>query len=403
MKVFSRTLALAAVLGWFAAASAATAQDNWVNKKFMPRAEAEYKAGAEAITQERIHLPLEVEQVNGSWLWVGNAWVQKQHVIPLDRAEAYYTERLRRNRQDDWSWAMRSAARLGADDYEGALRDLNEAIRLAPAKGGYYLDRAKVRFIVGDSAGELQDLDAARTADPNNPWVYVRLARYLGAFLVLVDPDEEGFSELAEQIIGYYATSLRLDPSLKEVYVERGMMYESKGDLGRALEDYDQAIRLLPEKLSLYKIRANARERVEDYRGAAADYEHLVANTPDTERPPKSQDLAQAHTRLAWLLATCPDEAVRNGPRAVTLATKACELDQWRSFVSLGALAAAYAESGDFESAVRWQSKAVEWASHIEPLKKQEQTRLDLYRQGKPYREPRPSNLAAPPQAPPTT
>lgn len=51
---------------------------------------------------------------------------------------------------------------------------------------------------------------------------------------------------------------------------------------------------------------------------------------------------------LALALATCPNEHLRDGKRAVELATKACELTRWRDFPSLQALAAAHAECGAF-------------------------------------------------------
>jgi hypothetical protein len=49
-------------------------------------------------------------------------------------------------------------------------------------------------------------------------------------------------------------------------------------------------------------------------------------------------------------------------------------------------LAAVYAESGDFEKAKEWQAKAVEMTPD-EKNKQDGRARLELYKQGKPYRE----------------
>ena len=49
-------------------------------------------------------------------------------------------------------------------------------------------------------------------------------------------------------------------------------------------------------------------------------------------------------------------------------------------------LAAAHAEAGQFDQAVRWQEKAIPLAP--EAQRDVLRRRLELYQQGKPYREP---------------
>lgn len=67
--------------------------------------------------------------------------------------------------------------------------------------------------------------------------------------------------------------------------------------------------------------------------------------------------LVEAHSRSAWLRATCPDARNRDGKLAVESAWRACELTNWRNPGELEVLAAACAEADDFRSAVRWQEK----------------------------------------------
>jgi len=95
------------------------------------------------------------------------------------------------------------------------------------------------------------------------------------------------------------------------------------------------------------------------------------------------------HNNKAWLLATCPDAEIRNGKLAVEHGRKACELSDWAFPEYVDTLAAAYAEAGDFEEAVRWQHKAIdEGAPHYQ---QQFAERLALYESGKPYRQDAPS------------
>ena len=66
-------------------------------------------------------------------------------------------------------------------------------------------------------------------------------------------------------------------------------------------------------------------------------------------------------------------------------ATKACQLSEWKDIDALDTLAAAYAESGDFADAVKWQTKARDLAPAND--KADLQSRLGLYQAHKPYRE----------------
>lgn len=112
---------------------------------------------------------------------------------------------------------------------------------------------------------------------------------------------------------------------------------------------------------------------------------------------PKARDLmerAVAHrylpalNNLAWFLATCPDDAVRDGQRAIALLEPA--MDQ--SAQMLDTLAAAYAESGDFDHAGELQHQAImSLASEDDPRLTAFVQRLLVYRRGLPWRDPFPA------------
>jgi Tfp pilus assembly protein PilF len=94
---------------------------------------------------------------------------------------------------------------------------------------------------------------------------------------------------------------------------------------------------------------------------------------------------------FAWLLASCPDAAFRNGPEAVRLATRACELTSYGQPVAIGTLAAAQAEAGDFPAAVATAERAAALAStlHLDQVAANNRQLIQLYRQGKPFHEQR--------------
>lgn len=90
--------------------------------------------------------------------------------------------------------------------------------------------------------------------------------------------------------------------------------------------------------------------------------------------------------RFAWIFATSPNGTVRDGKRAVELATKACELTEHKDPNLIDTLAAACAETGDFESAVKWAEKALELATNA-PLRAEITQHLENFRSGKPWRD----------------
>ncbi len=101
-----------------------------------------------------------------------------------------------------------------------------------------------------------------------------------------------------------------------------------------------------------------------------------------------SREISSVWSSRAWLLATSPIADHRDGKLAMAAATRAVELSMWSEFRVLEVLAAAYAEEGEFEQAVKWQTKVV---SMLPPTQRADyESRLALYRERKPYHEPGP-------------
>ena len=83
--------------------------------------------------------------------------------------------------------------------------------------------------------------------------------------------------------------------------------------------------------------------------------------------------------------ATCPRDDLRDGSAAMRDALRACELTDHAAPGYVDTLAAAYAELGRFEDAVKWQQTAADLAP--EASKPEYEARLARYRECQPYRD----------------
>jgi len=164
-------------------------------------------------------------------------------------------------------------------------------------------------------------------------------------------------------------------PGVSKVYEIRGLCRKYLGDRAGALQDYNEAIKLNPSSPLGYNLRAGLHYQDLNFNKAIQD--HLEALKKD----PKS---AGTFNQLGWIWATAPDPDVRNGVRAKECATRACELSEWQEPSFLDTLAAANAELGEFDDAVKWMEKAMKLAN-VETLEDY-QDRKDMYEAGKPIR-----------------
>lgn len=161
-------------------------------------------------------------------------------------------------------------------------------------------------------------------------------------------------------------------------YAARAYRMLQKGNTGEALallndlalSDSYHASWAMTSALEAYEEKG-------DYAGAVKVYEALL---------PKHERDSSFLNNYAWFLATAPDGGVRDGKKAIQLATRAAELTQWKDAAVLDTLAAAYAEAGDFKSALRWYTAVFDMG--LEGADVQE--RMDLYRHQKAYQQSKP-------------
>ena len=161
-------------------------------------------------------------------------------------------------------------------------------------------------------------------------------------------------------------------------YSNRSLAWIAKKNYDKALADCDAAIRLDAKFALAYNNRAVAYLHEKEYARAVADCDVAIRLDPND---------ATAFENAAWILSTCPVERVRNGKRAVELATKSCEMAGWKDPTACVILAVSCAEAGDFDSAIKYEEKAAALNPDSATFAKLSKLRVALYKQHKPYRE----------------
>ncbi len=183
-----------------------------------------------------------------------------------------------------------------------------------------------------------------------------------------------------DEAIPHFSEAARLDPNFLDPLYNRAVAYHKQGKLDEARASYLQVLQLKPDHKQALQNLGNLLIAQGKLTEAIPFLQRLLRVDPDS---------VDALNRLAWLFATHVDAGVRNGPQAVELATRACQLTGWRQAQSLNTLAAAYAEEGRFDDAVQTaqQALAIASASGQAPLAGIIQKLLQQYQGRMPYRD----------------
>ncbi len=249
------------------------------------------------------------------------------------------------------------------EQYDEAIQDYTQAIKNGDVSEIVLENRATAYLAKGDDAGAMQDYDTLIQRAPKNADYYVRRG--------VAWRRQEDFGKAIED----FSRAIKLDPTNQAAIGSRGFVHYLQGDHAKAVQDFALEIKLAPKSALAHNNRGFNRQMVGDYRGALADYEKAIELDP---RYP------MAYQNAAWLLATCSDDKCRNGKRALELAKKLCELRNYEEYSDIKALAAAHAELGDFEQAVKQQQEAI--GKMTAEDKSTETEILKLYQARQPYR-----------------
>ena len=269
---------------------------------------------------------------------------------------------------------LRGSTLSELEKYSDALADINKAIGISPTFGAFQL-RSMIYSQQQDFEKAIADIALLLNSDPEN-------SMFLRQIAILFNANDE-----PSKAIKIYERLLKKDPkgswdnksNVEKIGIMQrraaslrglGDAHLSTGEHGKAVKDFQEALDLGIQIQGL---------EVEE----------------DAEEPSRLDD--GVLNNLAWVLATSPDDEVRDGKLAVDYATQAAELTEFKEAHILSTLASGYAEVGDFKNAIKYIEDAIELnkAAGKEAVDK---TRTDAqreslgkeyesYKQKKPWRE----------------
>ncbi len=187
-----------------------------------------------------------------------------------------------------------------------------------------------------------------------------------------------------EEAISHYREAVKIRPDFVTAYNNLGNALAARGRFDEAAAQYRQALETNPAYVKTYVNLGNLSAARGRYDEAIAYYRRGLELQPDN---------VDVQRTLAWLRATHPDAALRNGDEAIDYAQRANHRCRGGRADVLDALAAAYAEAGRFAEALVAARQALALATQQDDraLVAGLHTRIALYEAGKPYRQTLPA------------
>jgi len=255
-------------------------------------------------------------------------------------AKADLDKVLEMSKDDIEGLLLRARAEIDSDDIEAARRDIDAVIEISPDSVDAILLRLNVAAKQKRYGDAIKDLR-----------------------MIIKDQPKES-------------------PNIG-LLLQLGLLYSADDRPAEAIKVFGQVAKLDSENWEPYRMRGDCYLAIKDYTKAISDFEKAL------ELAPKDQEERSGIlNNLSWTLSTSLTDDVRDGKRALELGLEACELTEYKKPHILSTLAAAYAETGEFDKAVEWAVKAVELGTESdEPQLEQLKEELESYRKKLPWRE----------------
>lgn len=217
--------------------------------------------------------------------------------------------------------------------FEEAREVFDDLIENQPNQPGGYRGRASLKRELGDYTGALADqnkvISLSKPVLPFDFYIRGLIHQQMGTF-------DKALEDFREMVRGSRNTALHFLG-----YHHRGVVLWHMDKVNESLADFDECLRFNPRFSDCLRMKA-------------------------------------------WVMATHPNDKIRNSAKAIHLATKAFDLSHDKNEQFLETLAAAHAEAGDYFEAIKVLNKAIALSGKST---KTQTVMLEVFQQNKPFRQ----------------
>jgi tetratricopeptide (TPR) repeat protein/CHAT domain-containing protein len=269
--------------------------------------------------------------------------------------------------QDAEFYFERGLECLNAGNFNQAIEDFTEAIRLKPDYFDPYKFRGDVYYYSREYDRAIEDYNNAINLNPNDvrPWNNRGLAysgkgeldRAIEDFNKVIVLDEKyanawinrgsAYANKGEidQAIEDYTQAIELDKSNASTWISRGITYYFKGEMDRAIEDYTKAIELDKSNVSTWISRGIIYKNKGELDKAIEDYDKAIDLDPNYYEAWYCRGIAYADKGEL-------DKAIEDYNKTIEINPNNYEVWYYRGI--------AYANKGELDQAIRDYTNAID-------------------------------------------
>jgi lipoprotein NlpI len=216
------------------------------------------------------------------------ALIQSGQESPADLATAYFD---------------RGIAHRDKKEYDLALQDLDQALKLKPEFSGALNTRGNVYADMGETDRAIADYNDAIRLDPNYALAYYNRGNAYGdkkewdkanadydQYVKLAPADPDGFNNRGhaymmkgdfDRALEDFRAALKIDPNHPLATYNTGVTESDKNEYAQAVTAFTRYIALKPDDPDGYESRGNAYRHQGQYDEAIAEYNHALQVKPD--------------------------------------------------------------------------------------------------------------------------